>query len=97
MTPVTAIHVETTRVASLAHPGQQQVLAAEAAVSITGKNVTDTQTAHIRTAGSMEFHALISDFGGCNASIAAFKSIACRRSRQCNKAFSGIGLKTLFY
>ena len=61
MTPVTAIHVETTRVASLAHPGQQQVLAAEAAVSITGKNVTDIRMALILIAGNMAFRAAISD------------------------------------
>ena len=61
MTPVTAIHVETTRVASLAHPGQQQVLAAEAAVSITGKNVTDIRMALILIAGNMAFRAANSD------------------------------------
>lgn len=97
MVRVLDIRVQSIRKVLHVQDGQLQRLAAETAAIMTEKNVMDTQTAHIRTAGSMEFHAPVSDFGGCNASVAAFKSIACRRSRQCNKAFSGIGLKTLFY
>ena len=61
MTPVTAIHVKTTRVACLAHPGQQKVLAADAAVSMTVENVTDIRISLIVIAGNMAFRAATSD------------------------------------